>query len=82
RFQLRGPLHPGLWMKGPVERLAAPRLDLDLDAKWADRAADGVVKLRSTALSVEAGGKVDLGHNRFQGLKVDAILLKAGAIAP
>jgi len=82
RFQLRGPLHPGLWMKGPVARLAAPQLDFDLDAKWADRAADGSVKLRSAALSVEAAGKVDFGHNRFHDLKVDAILLKAGAIAP
>lgn len=82
RFQLRGPLHPGVWMKGPVERLASPRLDLDLDAKWADRTADGVVKLRSDALAVEAKGKLDLGHNQFHDFKVDAILLKAGAIAP
>jgi translocation and assembly module TamB len=82
RFQLKGPLHPGLWMKGPVERLASPQLALDLDAKWADRVADGTVKLRSDALSVEATGKVDLGHNQFHDLKLDAILLKAGAIAP
>ncbi|WHU04075.1 translocation/assembly module TamB domain-containing protein [Sphingomonas sp. NIBR02145] len=82
RFQLRGPLHPGVWLKGPVERLASPQLDLDLDAKWADRVADGVVKLHSDALSVEAKGKIDLGHNRFDDFKVDGILLKAGAIAP
>ncbi len=82
RFQLRGPLHPGVWLKGPVERLASPQLDLDLDAKWTDRVADGVVKLHSDALSVEAKGKIDLGHNRFDDFKVDAILLKAGAIAP
>lgn len=82
RFQLRGPLHPGVWLKGPVERLASPQLDLDLDAKWADRVADGVVKLHSDALSVEAKGQVDLGHNQFHNLQVDAILLKAGAIAP
>ncbi len=82
RFQLRGPLHPGLYLKGPVERLTAPQLDFDLDAKWADRAADGVLKLRSDALSVEAKGLVDLGHNRFGNLKVDALLLKPGSIAP
>lgn len=82
RFQLRGPLHPGVWMKGPVERLASPQLDFDLDAKWADRVADGVVKLHSDALSVEARGQVDLGRNQFHNLQVDAILLKAGAIAP
>ncbi|MDG2533076.1 translocation/assembly module TamB domain-containing protein [Sphingomonas sp. HITSZ_GF] len=82
RFQLRGPLHPGLWLKGPVERLAAPQLDLDLDAKWANRVADGVIKLHSDALQAEATGQVDLGNNRFHNLKIDAILLKAGAIAP
>ena len=82
RFQVRGPLHPGAWMKGPVERLASPQLDMDLDAKWSDRKADGILKLHSDALSVEATGLVDLGTNRFGNLKVDAILLKAGAIAP
>jgi translocation and assembly module TamB len=82
RFQLRGPLHPGLWMKGPVERLASPQLDLDLDAKWADRVADGTVKLHSDALQAEATGRIDLGHNQFHNFKIDAILLKAGAIAP
>ncbi|WP_066794448.1 translocation/assembly module TamB domain-containing protein [Sphingomonas soli] len=82
RFQVRGPTNPGLYMKGPVERLASPRLDLDLDAKWANRAADGVLKLRSSALAVEAKGIVDLGQNRFGNLNVDALLLTPGAIAP
>jgi len=82
RFQLRGPLHPGVWLKGPVERLASPQLDFDLDMKWADRVADGVIKLHSDALSVEGKGKIDLGRNTFHDFKVDAVLLKAGAIAP
>ncbi|MES2988171.1 MAG: translocation/assembly module TamB domain-containing protein [Pseudomonadota bacterium] len=82
QFQMRGPTNPGLYMKGPVERLASPRLDLELDAKWANRAADGVLKLRSSALSVEAKGIVDLGRNRFGNLNVDALLLTPGAIAP
>lgn len=82
RFQVRGPLHPGLYMKGPVERLAAPQLDFALDAKWADRRADGILKLHSNALSVEAEGGVDLGRNSYDNLHVDALLLTPGAIAP
>ena len=69
-------------MQGPVERLASPRLDVALDALWANRTANGVLKLRSSALSVEAKGLVDLGHNRFGNLNVDAMLLTPGAIAP
>lgn len=82
RFQLRGPTWPGVYMEGPVERLASPQLDIEADAVWKDRTANGVVKLRSKALSVEAKGLVDLGRNRFGNLNVDALLLTPGAIAP
>ncbi|MET0307738.1 MAG: translocation/assembly module TamB domain-containing protein [Sphingomonas sp.] len=82
RFQVRGPTHPGLYLKGPVERLAAPQLDVALDAKWTDRKANGTLKLRSKALSVEGTGLVDLGTNSFGNVKVDALLLTPGAIAP
>ncbi|WP_336297277.1 hypothetical protein [Sphingomonas sp. 7/4-4] len=82
RFQLRGPTWPGVYMQGPVERLASPQLDVALDAVWANRTANGVLKLRSSALSVEAKGLVDLGRNRFGNLNVDAMLLTPGAIAP
>lgn len=82
RFQVRGPTWPGVYMQGPVERLATPQLDVALDAVWRERVADGVLKLHSRALSVEAKGAVDLGHNRFRNLNIDAMLLTPGAIAP
>lgn len=81
RFQVRGPTWPGVYMQG-AERLTSPRLDVALDAVWANRTADGVLKLRSSALSLEAKGLVDLGRNRFGNLNVDAMLLTPGAIAP
>ncbi|RYY24653.1 MAG: hypothetical protein EOP62_15990 [Sphingomonadales bacterium] len=81
-FQVRGPTNPGLYLKGPVERLTTPRLDVELDAKWANRAGEGILKLRSPALAVEAKGIVDLANNRFGNLNVDALLLTPGAIAP
>lgn len=82
RFQVRGPTNPGLYIKGPVERLASPRLDVALDAVVKDRAATGQLHLRSRALSVEAQGGVDLARNRFRDLRVEAMLLTPGAIAP
>lgn len=82
RFQVRGPTNPGLYMKGPVERLASPRLDVALDAVWKDRAAIGQLHLRSRALSVEMQGGLDLARNRFNNLRAEGMLLTPGAIAP
>ena len=82
RFQVRGPTNPGLYMKGPVERLASPRLDVALDAVWKDRAATGQLHLRSRALSVEMQGGLDLARNRFNNLRAEGMLLTPGAIAP
>lgn len=82
RFQVRGPTHPGLYLKGPVERLAAPALDVAMDVTWRDRRAAGVVKLASQALAVEAKGSLDLAANRFGDVTVEAQLRSPGAIAP
>lgn len=82
RFQIRGMTHPGLYLQGPVERLTAPGLRLDTDFRWADRKADGIIKLKSDGLSAQAQGLVDLANNQFRGVHVDALLLKPGTIAP
>jgi translocation and assembly module TamB len=81
-FRVRGPTHPGLYMKGPVERLASPRLDVALDAVWSDRKADTKFQLRSSALQVDGQGLIDLGNSRFGDFRVEAVLLTPGAIAP
>src|SRR5690606_16094262 len=82
RFQVRGPTFPGVYMEGPVERLASPRLDLALDMRLADRKANGELHLRSNALSLEAKGLIDLANNRFGDLRIEAMLTEPGAIAP
>jgi translocation and assembly module TamB len=82
RFQVRGPTQPGLYLKGPVERLTSPRLDIALDATLAERVADTRVQLRSSALSLAGQGRIDLANSRFGNFKVDALLLTPGAIAP
>lgn len=83
RFQVRGPLHPEVYMPGgAVERLAGAGVDLALDMRLADRTARGEVRLRSDALSVQAQGLVDLADNRFGDLRVEAMLTEPGVIAP
>ncbi|UIJ44681.1 translocation/assembly module TamB domain-containing protein [Sphingomonas cannabina] len=81
-FRVRGPTRPGLYLKGPVERLTAPRLDVALDATLDDRKADTKLQLRSSALAVAAEGLLDLGKSRFGNVRAEAQLLTPGAIAP
>lgn len=80
-FDLRGPLHPGLILQGPVERLTAPALMLQLTTRLEQRRADTRLSLRSSALAVSANGMLDLGRSRFGNMRVDARLLTPGAIA-
>ena len=81
-IEVRGATRPGLYLAGPVERLTAPQLDVAIDATLDQRRADTRVKLRSAALSVDAGGVLDLAGSRFGNFAVDAKLLTPGAIAP
>ncbi|KQM56920.1 MULTISPECIES: translocation/assembly module TamB domain-containing protein [unclassified Sphingomonas] len=82
RFTVRGSTQPGLILIGPVERLTAPRLDVAIDARFADRKADTRIQLRSSALAVNATGLLDLGNSRFGNFRTEAMLLTPGAIAP
>ncbi len=82
RFTVRGSTRPGLILQGPVERLTAPRMDVAIDATLADRKADTRIQLRSSALSVNAAGLLDLGNSRFGNFRTEAMLLTPGAIAP
>ena len=81
-FTVRGPLHPGLVLAGPVERLTAPALLVDLTTTLAARRATTRLSLRSNALAVTANGVADLARSRFEGMQVEAGLLTPGSIAP
>ncbi len=81
-FALRGPLRPGLLMEGPVEQLFGPVTRIDVTTTLDERRADLRLRLGSSALAVAAEGLVDLGQNRFEGMRVAARLLRPGAIAP
>jgi translocation and assembly module TamB len=81
-IEVRGYTRPGLYLEGPVERLTSPRLDVAIDTTLNDRKADTRIKLKSSALAVDAGGLIDLANSRFGNFAVDAQLLTPGAILP
>ncbi len=81
-FSVRGPARPGLYVKGPVERLADPQMDVALDLTWKDRIADLKLVLTSSALSLTCEGRIDLARNRWGDFRADALLLTPGSIAP
>lgn len=81
-FQVRGAAQPGLILKGPVERLTAPQVQVLLDATLDQRRADTRLRLRSRAMALTTTGTIDLGKNAFDQFRVEGTLLTPGAIAP
>ncbi|MGJ3625828.1 hypothetical protein AB5I41_00440 [Sphingomonas sp. MMS24-JH45] len=81
RIRVAGMTRPGLYLEGPVERLTAPGLMIDTDTRLDQRRAETRIKLKSDALSVDAGGILDFAIV-VGDFAVDAQLLTPGAIAP
>src|SRR5436190_7348283 len=82
RFTLTGPMRPGLILTGPAQRLAGPLVQTSLVATLDQRRADIRLRAYSRSLAIAAEGLVDLGHNRFQDLRLATRLTEPGAIAP
>ncbi|GAA3264839.1 hypothetical protein GCM10020258_31810 [Sphingomonas yabuuchiae] len=80
RYALSGQIAPSLVLHGRLQRLTAPRVIVAGQADFADRQLNGALVLRSPALRVKARGVVDLGANRFEGLRVDARLVRPEAL--
>jgi translocation and assembly module TamB len=79
-FTAKGPVRPGLVFEGPVGRLTAPQLDVDLFAGLNERRVNLKGTVRSPAMTADAQGLIDLGKSQFSALKINAALLTPGAI--
>jgi translocation and assembly module TamB len=79
-FTVKGPVRPGLVYGDIVNRLTGPALDVDLVAALEKRRVDLKGAVRSPAIDARAQGTIDLAQSRFGALRLDAALLKAGAI--
>ncbi|WP_322963837.1 translocation/assembly module TamB domain-containing protein [Sphingomonas fuzhouensis] len=80
RYALAGQIAPSLILHGRLQRMATPRVIVAGQADFADRRLNGALVLRSPALRMRARGIVDLGRSRFEGLRVDAKLLRPEAL--
>ncbi|QGP79303.1 translocation/assembly module TamB domain-containing protein [Sphingobium sp. CAP-1] len=79
-FTAKGPVRPGLVFAGTVDRLTAPRLEVNLFAGLNERRVNLKGTLRSPAMTADAQGLIDLGQSRFSALTINAALLAPGAI--
>ncbi|TMJ11879.1 MAG: translocation/assembly module TamB, partial [Alphaproteobacteria bacterium] len=81
-FTVTGPLNPGLVMAGPVQRLTAPFVQVNLTTTLDQRRANTKLILNSQAMTVAADGIVDLARNQFENLKLGVKLSQPGAALP
>lgn len=81
-YQLDGMIAPALVTKGKIMRLSSPQVRVAGRASLVERRLDGGLTLRSDALSVTAAGVIDLATSAFDGLVIDADLLKPPALFP
>jgi translocation and assembly module TamB len=80
-FTVDGNVRPGLVLQGAAQRLAEPAR-VNLVASLAQRRADIRFRMRSRVLALAAEGRLDLGANAYQDLRIAGRLLEPGAIAP
>ncbi|HEV7660421.1 MAG TPA: translocation/assembly module TamB domain-containing protein [Allosphingosinicella sp.] len=80
-FTVDGNVRPGLVLQGAAQRLAEPAR-VNLVASLDRRRADIRFRMRSRVLALAAEGRLDLGANSYQNLRIAGRLLEPGAIAP
>ncbi len=79
-YALSGMLAPAPILQGKLQRLSAPRMLVTGAAKLAGRRLDSSLSLRSPALSLDMSGVIDLAESAFDGVRVNAHLLRPPAL--
>ena len=80
RYRLSGKMAPAPFLKGKLQRLTHPLIDVAGTATLKDRLLDGQVRLSSPALRAVARGAIDLGANRYRGVRLGVDLLRPQAL--
>lgn len=81
-YSLSGQLAPAPILKGKLQRLSSPRILVTGAATLQDRRLDTTLSLRSAALVLDAAGVLDLAGSAFDGMRVNAHLLRPPALFP
>jgi translocation and assembly module TamB len=82
RFATNGTLAVTHITKGKVQRLTAPSVRVNGNARLENRILDGALSLASSGLNVAARGGVDLGNNAYKNVRIDARLIDNNALFP
>src|SRR4051812_25271693 len=80
RYRLQGQWAPAQFLTGKFHRLTVPLVSIRGDATLKDRLLDGQVSASSPELRAVARGALDLGGNRYRGMRLGVDLLKAPAL--
>lgn len=80
RYRLAGKWAPSQFLKGRLQRLTVPSVDVTGEATFKDRLLDGQLTARSAALNAVARGAVDLAGSRYRGLRIGVDLLRPPAL--
>jgi translocation and assembly module TamB len=82
RYRLQGRWRPAPFLKGKLQRLTFPIVNIRGDATLKDRILDGQLFAGSAALRAVARGSLDLGANRYRDLRLGIDLLNPPALFP
>ena len=80
RYRLSGKWAPAQFLKGRLQRLTVPLVDVTGDATFVERVFDGQLTARSGALRAVARGAVDLGASRYRGVRLGVDILRPQAL--
>ena len=82
RYRLAGKWAPSQFLKGKLQRLTVPLVDIRGDGTLEHRIFDGQLAIASPELRAVAKGQIDLADNRFRAMRLGIDLLNTRALFP
>lgn len=80
RFRLAGWAAPAPFLRGKLQRLTNPRINVSGSGLFDDRTVDARLSLRSPAVRLEARGGFDLRRNAYDDVRIAADLTQPAAM--
>ena len=80
RYRLNGKLAPAPFLKGKLQRLTAPVVDVRGNGTFERRQLDGELRLASPSLRAVARGRIDLAEGAYRDLRLGIDLLRPPAL--
>ena len=80
RYRLSGKMAPAPFLKGKLQRLTGPLIDVAGAGTLKDRLLDGQLSLSSPSLRAVARGAIDLGANEYRGVRLGIDLLRPQSV--